>query len=73
MTPADSTTRPRVEGEREQEILDLMAEGLSTEAIAGKLFVAQVTVRTHISTILKKLRVPDRAAAVRLVAEGSGA
>jgi len=29
-------------------------------------------VRTHISTVLKKLRVPDRAAAVRLVAEGSG-
>ncbi len=57
---------------REQEILDLMAEGLSTEAIAGRLFVAQVTVRTHISTILKKLRVPDRAAAVRLVAEGAG-
>ena len=51
---------------REQEILDLMAEGLSTEDIAGKLFVAQVTVRTHISTIIKKLRVPDRAAAIRL-------
>ena len=57
---------------REQEILDLMAEGLSTEEIAGRLFVARVTVRTHISTILRKLRVPDRAAAVRLVAEGSG-
>jgi len=57
---------------REQEILDLMARGLSTEDIAGRLFVAQVTVRTHISTILKKLRVPDRAAAVRLVGEGSG-
>lgn len=56
---------------REQEILDLMADGLTTEQIATRLFVAQVTVRTHISTILKKLRVPDRAAAVRLVAEGS--
>ena len=51
---------------REQEILDLMAEGLSTEDIAKRLFVAQVTVRTHISTILKKLRVPDRASAIRL-------
>ncbi len=57
---------------REQEILDLMAQGLSTEEIAARLFVAQVTVRTHISTVLKKLRVPDRAAAVRLVAESSG-
>ncbi|MFC3689796.1 response regulator [Aquipuribacter hungaricus] len=57
---------------REQEILDLMAEGLSTEEIAARLFVAQVTVRTHISTVLKKLRVPDRAAAVRLAQEASG-
>lgn len=56
---------------REEEILGLMAEGLSTEDIASRLFVAQVTVRTHISTVLRKLRVPDRAAAVRLVAEGS--
>ncbi len=53
---------------REAEILGLMSEGLSTEEIAAKLFVAQVTVRTHISTILKKLRVPDRAAAIRLAA-----
>jgi two-component system, NarL family, nitrate/nitrite response regulator NarL len=56
---------------RESEILGLMSEGLSTEEIASRLFVAQVTVRTHISTILKKLRVPDRAAAVRLAAEES--
>ena len=53
---------------REAEILDLMTRGLSTEDIAAHLFVAQVTVRTHISTILKKLRVPDRASAIRLAA-----
>lgn len=58
---------------RESEILALMSDGLSTEQIATRLFVAQVTVRTHISTILKKLRVPDRASAVRLAAEGPGA
>ncbi len=56
---------------REAEILTLMSEDLSTEQIATRLFIAQVTVRTHISTILKKLRVPDRAAAVRLAAEES--
>ena len=50
---------------REAEILDLMEAGLSTEEIAQRLFVAPVTVRTHISGILKKLRVPDREAAVR--------
>lgn len=50
---------------RESEILDLMAAGLSTEDIANRLFVAPVTVRTHVSGILRKLRVPDREAAVR--------
>jgi two-component system NarL family response regulator len=43
-----------------------MAEGLSTEQIADKLFIGKVTVRTHVSNVLKKLRVPDRDAAVRL-------
>jgi two-component system, NarL family, nitrate/nitrite response regulator NarL len=52
--------------EREAEVLNLMAGGLSTEEIAGRLFLAQVTVRTHIAAILKKLRVPDRKAAIRL-------
>ena len=57
--------------EREAEILDLMGEGLSTEEIAGRLFVAQVTVRSHIAAILKKLRVTDRKAAVELAREQS--
>jgi two-component system, NarL family, nitrate/nitrite response regulator NarL len=51
---------------REREILDLMTQGLSTEEIGVRLFVAPVTVRTHIAAIVKKLRVPDRAAAIRL-------
>ncbi len=52
---------------RETEVLELMAEGLSTEQIAERLFVGKVTVRTHVSNVLKKLRVPDRESAVRLV------
>ena len=52
---------------RETEVLEMMAEGLSTEQIAGKLFIGKVTVRTHVSNVLKKLRVPDRESAVRLV------
>ena len=51
---------------RETEVLELMAEGLSTERIADKLFIGKVTVRTHVSNVLKKLRVPDRESAVRL-------
>jgi two-component system, NarL family, nitrate/nitrite response regulator NarL len=57
--------------EREAEILDLMVEGLSTEEMAKKLFVAQVTVRSHIAAVLKKLRVKDRESAVRLSRQGS--
>ena len=52
---------------REAEVLEMMAEGLSTEQIAEKLFIGKVTVRTHVSNVLKKLRVPDRESAVRLV------
>lgn len=51
---------------REAEILALMSNGLTTGEIAKHLFVAPVTVRTHIATIVKKLRVPDREAAIRL-------
>jgi two-component system nitrate/nitrite response regulator NarL len=57
--------------EREAEILELMGEGLSTEEIAGRLFVAQVTVRSHVGAVLKKLQVPDREAAVQLAREQS--
>ncbi len=57
--------------EREAEILDLMAEGLSTQEMAKRLFVAQVTVRSHIAAVLKKLQVKDRDSAVRLSRQGS--
>jgi two-component system nitrate/nitrite response regulator NarL len=52
--------------EREAEILDLMSNGLSTQEIADRLFLAPVTVRTHIAAILRKLRVRDRKSAIRL-------
>ena len=54
---------------REWEVLELLREGLSTAEIAERLFIAEVTVRTHVSSILKKLRVPDRESAVRLLEE----
>lgn len=52
---------------RESEVLEMMAEGLSTGEIAAKLFIGKVTVRTHVANILKKLRVPDRDAAVKMM------
>jgi DNA-binding NarL/FixJ family response regulator len=54
---------------REWEVLDLMAEALTTAQIAERLFVSPVTVRRHISSIVEKLGAPDRATAVRLFRE----
>lgn len=53
---------------REWEVLELLREGLSTGEIAEKLYISQATARSHIAAILKKLRVPNRSAAVRLFA-----
>lgn len=47
---------------REWEVLDLLRQGLPTAEIGERLFIAPVTVRTHVSSILRKLRVPDREA-----------
>jgi DNA-binding NarL/FixJ family response regulator len=54
--------------DREWEVLQLLSEGASTAAIAERLRISQVTARRHISTLLAKLGVTDRAAAARLVA-----
>jgi DNA-binding CsgD family transcriptional regulator len=49
---------------REKEILRCLSEGLSTSAIARRLFIAPVTVRNHIQNILHKLDVHTKLAAV---------
>jgi DNA-binding NarL/FixJ family response regulator len=63
--------RPVVLTSREWEILDFLRQGLSTAEMAERLFVSKVTVRRHVSAILKKLRVSDRDAARRLLDERS--
>ena len=50
---------------REWEVLELLAEDLSTAEIAQVLSIREVTVRTHISTMLKKYQVSSRQAALR--------
>jgi DNA-binding NarL/FixJ family response regulator len=55
--------------EREWETLRLLAHGYSTGDIADQLFVSQVTVRTHVSATLRKLKVSDRESAVKLFRE----
>lgn len=52
---------------REWEVLELLRQGLSTRAIAARLFIAPGTVRTHLAAIMKKLDAPDRRSALRLI------
>ncbi|MCA1678647.1 MAG: helix-turn-helix transcriptional regulator [Actinobacteria bacterium] len=48
-------------------MIDLLREGLSTAQAAERLGISQITVRRHLSGVLRKLGVPDRAAALRLL------
>ena len=51
---------------KEKEVLALVAKGASNQEIADKLFVRDVTVKTHLNSIFKKLKVTNRTQAVLL-------
>lgn len=55
--------------EREREVLRLLASGFSNREIARALFVAEGTVKNHVSNILTKMGVRDRTRAVIKAAE----
>ena len=50
--------------DREHDVLQLMARGATNAEIAGALYVAEATVKTHVGSIFGKLGVRDRAAAI---------
>jgi DNA-binding NarL/FixJ family response regulator len=55
--------------DREKKILQLMAQGLDNKEIAKTLYIAEQTVKNHVSIIYSKLGVRDRVQASRLVIE----
>ena len=51
---------------KEKEVLTLVAKGASNQEIADKLCVRDVTVKTHLNSVFKKLKVTNRTQAVLL-------
>jgi DNA-binding NarL/FixJ family response regulator len=58
--------------EREHEVLQLMADGAPTRQIAERLGISAVTVRRHVSALVEKLGVADRAEAVAVLRGAAG-
>ena len=59
--PLFGAKRLEVLTEREREVMALVAEGLSNEEIAGRLFLSPLTAKTHVSRAMVKLGARDRA------------
>jgi DNA-binding NarL/FixJ family response regulator len=64
--PAPSPATPALGQltEREREVLTLVAQGFTNGEIAGRLFIGEGTVKTHINHLFTKLDLRDRAAAI---------
>jgi NarL family two-component system response regulator LiaR len=58
--PSDRLPTPDPLTDREVEVIQLVAKGLSNRDIAGRLVVTEATVRAHVSNILSKLHLANR-------------
>jgi two-component system nitrate/nitrite response regulator NarL len=56
---ADGTVSPELT-KREVEIVQLVSQGLANKAVAGQLGVSEGTVKSHLHSIYRKLRVSNR-------------
>jgi DNA-binding NarL/FixJ family response regulator len=66
---APARTRPGMDlTEREREVLSLLAQGRTTEEIAGELFLSHHTVRNHVRNVLAKLNAHTKLEAVIVAA-----
>ena len=54
---------------REKEVLQMITKGASNKQIADKMFVKEVTTKTHLNSIYKKLKVANRTQAVLLAVQ----
>ena len=61
---AENISHPKL-SVREMEILKLVADGQSNKEIGNELGITEETVKTHVKSVLNKLRVPGRTAAIK--------
>ena len=50
--------------QREEEVLELLTQGVTYKGVAQQLFISETTVKTHVNNIFQKLQVNDRTQAV---------
>lgn len=71
LTPSSEVSRERLIRltDKQLDVLACMAQGMSNKQIARELFIAETTVKTHVSAILRKLGATSRVHAIVIAGE----